>query len=202
MVPSMMPRLARSLTILMLGLALATCLADRAHADPIEPNLESQKSAVGKDGSMRVELTASMNAPQAKIYEALTHPEMLSKYSADITSSKLLSNSATGKVVEYQGASDLNPNKKPFVVDFTFDQGKQTITAQSGPKAQISFRADYALSPSKDGKSTEIHYVSVAGDPSKAIGMQAPEFMRSLGAIQNFMKTMISVGKYIQDGGK
>jgi uncharacterized protein YndB with AHSA1/START domain len=199
----MLSRFARSLTILMLGLTLVTFLGGRAHAvDSIEPDLEAQKSSMEKDGTLRLELSASMNAPVAKVYGALTNPDKLSKYSADITSAKVLSSSATGKVVEYQGATDLNPNKKPFVVNFTFDPGKQTITAQSAAKAAIKFRADYVLSPSKDGKSTAISYVSVSADPSKALGMEAPEFMRKLAGIQTFMKTLISAGKYIQDGGK
>ncbi len=198
----MSSRFARSLTILMLGLTLVTFLGGRAHADSIEPDLTAQKSTMGKDGTLRLELSASMNAPAAKVYGALTNPDKLSKYSADITSAKVLSSSATGKVVEYQGATDLNPNKKPFVVNFTFDPSKQTITAQSAPKAAINFRADYILSPSKDGKSTAISYVSVSADPSKALGVEAPEFMRKLAGIQTFMKTLMSAGKYIQDGGK
>ena len=198
----MSSRFACSLTILMLGLTLLTFPGDRAHADTIEPNFEGLKNSMDKDGNLRLELAASLNAPVAKVYEALTNPDKLSKYSADITSVKVLSNSATGKVVEYHGATDLNPNKKPFVVKFMFDPAKYTITAQSAANAAIKFRADYVLSPSKDGKSTEIRYVSVAADPSKALGIQVPEFIRRGAGIQNFMRTLTNAGKYIQNGGK
>jgi uncharacterized protein YndB with AHSA1/START domain len=186
----------------MLGLTLLTFAGDRAHADTLEPDLKGQKMSMDKDGSLRLELAASLNAPVAKVYAALTNPDKLSKYAAEVTSVKVLSSSATGKVVEYHGETDLNPNKKPFVVKFTFDPGKQSITAQSAAQAAIKFRADYVLSSSKDGKSTEVSYVSVAADPSKALGMEVPEFIRQSAGIQTFMKTLINAGHYIQDGGK
>jgi len=186
----------------MLGLTLSTFLADRAHAETIEPNFEGQKASMDKDGTLRLELAASLNAPVAKVYEALTNPDKLANYTAEITSVKVLSSSATGKVVEYHGATNLNPNKKPFVIKYTFDPGKQTIAAQSADKAPIKFRADYVLSPSKDGKSTEISYVSVSADPSKALGMDVPEFMRQSAGLQTFMRNLTNAGKYIQSGGK
>jgi len=186
----------------MLGLTLSTFLADRAHAETIEPNFEGQKASMDKDGTLRLELAASLNAPVAKVYEALTNPDKLANYTAEITSVKVLSSSATGKVVEYHGATNLNPNKKPFVIKYTFDPGKQTIAAQSADKAPIKFRADYVLSPSKDGKSTEISYVSVSADPSKALGMDVPEFMHQSAGLQTFMRNLTNAGKYIQSGGK
>lgn len=198
----MSSRFACSLTTLMLGLTLLTFLGDRAHADTIEPNFGGQKSSMDKDGNLRLELAASLNAPVAKVYEALTNPDKLSKYTAEITSVKVLSNSATGKVVEYHGTTNLNPNKKPYVIKYTFDPGKQTITAQSADNAAIKFRADYVLSSSKDGKSTEIRYVSVSADPSKALGMSVPEFMRKSAGIEAFMRNLANAGKYIQNGGK
>ncbi len=198
----MSSRFACSLTMLMLGLTLLTFLGTRAYADTIEPNFENQKSSLDKDGNLHLELAASLNAPAAKVYAALTNPDKVSKYSAEITSVKVLSNSVTGKVVEFHGASDLNPNKKPFVIEFTFDPGKQAITAQSTAKAPIKFRADYVLSSSKDGKSTEIRYVSVSADPSKALGIDAPEFMRRGAGIETFMRTLTNIGKYIQNGEK
>ncbi len=198
----MASRLARKSTMLMIGLTLLTFFGDGAHADTIEPNFEGQKATMEKHGTLRLELAASMNAPVAKVYDALTNPDKLSQYTADIMSAKVLSHSETGKVVEYHGATPLNPNKKPFVIKYTFDPGKQTITAQSADKAPIKFRADYVLSPSKDGKSTEIKYVSVSADPSKAIGMPVPEFMRQSAGLQTFMRNLTNVGKYVQSGGK
>jgi uncharacterized membrane protein len=192
----------RSLTILMLGLTLLTFAGTRAHADTIEPDLKNLKNSTDKAGDLRVEIAASLNAPAAKVYDALTSPDKLSKYSSEIDSAKVLSSSATGKVVEYHGATSLNPNKKPFVIKYTFDPGKRTITAESAAKAPIQFHADYVLSPSKDGKSTDISYVSMSADPSKALGMQVPEFMRREAAVQSFMKNLINAGKYIESGGK
>ena len=129
----MSSRFARSLTILMLGLTLLAFFGTRAYADDISPNFEDQKSSIDKDGNMRLELAASLNAPEAKVYEALTNPEKLSKYAAEITSVKVLSNSATSKVVEYHGATGIGPNTKPLVVKFTFDPAKQTITPRAPP---------------------------------------------------------------------
>jgi hypothetical protein len=80
----MSSRFACSLTILMFGLTLFTFLGARAHADNIEPNFEDQKSSIDKDGNLRLELAASLNAPAAKVYEALTNPDKLAKYSAEV----------------------------------------------------------------------------------------------------------------------
>ena len=200
----MSSRFACSLMILMLGLTLLTFLGDRAHADTIEPDFEGQKSSMDKDGNLRLELAASLNAPVAKVYEALTNPDKLAKYSAEIKNVKVLSSSATEKVVEveYYGATGPKSNTKPLVIKFTFDSGKQTITAQTTAKAAVKFRADYVLSSSKDGSSTEIRYVSVSADPGKAMGEEVPELMRMDAGIQTFMRTLAGAGKYIQNGGK
>ncbi len=198
-----MPHKSRwPVTIAMLTLALA--LGSLARAEDIEPAFEDQKSSFDKQDQMHLEATASLNAPLAKVYEALSNPDKVAKYDPQITGIKVLSQTANGKVVEYSGQTIAIANApKTIQIKFTFDPGKNAITAQSAGKALIKFRADYTLTASKDGKSTEIHYVSVSPNPSKALGMDSvPQFMRRQAALNTFMQNLHHAGQYIQSGGK
>ncbi len=185
-------------------LALALSLGSLARAQDIEPTFEDQKSTFDKQGQMRLEASASLNAPLAKVYEALSNPEKVAKYDPQITGIKVVSQTANGKVVEYTGQTLPIPNApKSLQIKFTFDPAKNAFTAQSVGKALIKFRADYTLTASKDGKSTEINYVSVSPDPSKALGMDSlPQFMRRDASLNTFMQNLRHAGQYIQSGGK
>ena len=169
-----MPHKSRwPVTIAMLTLALA--LGSLARAEDIEPTFEDQNSTFDKQDQMHLEATASLNAPLAKVYDALSNPDKVAKYDPQVTGVKVLSKTANGRVVEYSGQTIPIPNApKSLQVKYTFDPAKNAITAQSVGKALLQFRADYTLTASKDGKSTEIHYTSVSSNPSKALGMDAP----------------------------
>jgi uncharacterized protein YndB with AHSA1/START domain len=198
-------RSARLTAVTMFALTLALAAAPRVRAADVDiaPTFEDQKSTLDAKKALHLDLTASMNAPVDKVYDALTNPEKVATYDAQITSAKLVSKSANGKVVEFFGQTIAVPNApKSLKVKFTFDPDKKTIVSQSTGKALIQFRNEVALSPSKDGKGTEIHYTSVSADPSKALGMDTPEFMRIGAARGTFMSTLNNAGKYIQSGGK
>ncbi len=185
-------------------LILALVLGSLARAEDIEPTFEDQKSSFDKQNQMRLEATASLNAPLAKVYEALSNPDKVAKYDPQITGIKVVSTTPDSKVVEYTGQTLPIPNApKSLQIKFTFDPAKNTMTAQSVGKALIKFRADYSLTASKDGKSTEIRYVSVSPDPSKALGMDTlPQFMRRQAALNTFMQNLHHAAQYIQSGGK
>jgi len=184
-------------------LALTLALGSLARAEDIEPTFEDQKSTFDKQDNMTLDATASLNAPVDKVYEALSNPEKVAKYDAQITGVKVLSKSANGRVLEYEGRTLPIPNApKSLQVKYTFDPAKKAVTAESTGKALIKFRADYSLSPSKDGKSTEIKYTSVSPNPSKLLGMDAPQFMRRQASLTSFMQVLRHAGQYIQSGGK
>jgi uncharacterized protein YndB with AHSA1/START domain len=189
-------------TIAMLTLALA--LGSLARAEDIEPQFEDQSSTFDKQNQMRLEASASLNAPLAKVYDALSNPDKVAKYDPQITAIKVVSTTPNSKVVEFTGQPIAVPNApKSIQIKFTFDPAKNAMTAQSVGKALLKFRADYTLTASKDGKSTEIHFVNVSPDPSKALGMDTlPQFMRRDTALNTFMQNLRHAGQYIQAGGK
>ncbi len=192
-----------SIATAILALAIALSAAARAGAVNIEPSFEDQKSSIDKQDRLHLEASASLNAPVAQVYDALSNPDKAAKYNPQITAIKVISQSATGKVVEYKGQTLPIPNAPPSLqVKYTFDPGKNAVTAESVGKAVIQFHAEYTLTPSKDGKSTEIHYTSVSTNPGKLLGMDAPEFLRRQGAVDAMMRNLRTVGQYIQNGGK
>jgi len=197
-----MPHKSRwPVTVAILTLALA--LGSVARAEDIEPAFEDQKATFDKQDRLHLEATASLNAPLAKVYEAMSNPDKVAKYDAQITGVKVLSKTANGIVLEYSGQTLPIPNApKTLQVKYTFDPGKHAITAQSGAKALIQFRADYNLTASKDGKSTEIHYTSVSSSPAKVLGMDTPPFMRRDAALNTFMQGLHRTAQYLQSGGK
>ncbi len=184
-------------------LALTLVLGSLARAEDIEPMFEDQKSTFDKQDNMTLDATASLNAPVDKVYEALSNPDKVAKYDAQITGVKVLSKTANGALVEYQGQTLPIANApKSLQVKYTFDPAKKAVTAQSAGKALIKFRAEFSLSPSKDGKSTEVKYTSLSPNPSKALGMETPQFMRRQTSLNAFMQTLRHAGQYIQSGGK
>ena len=197
-----MPHQSRwPLAIAILGLTLG--LGSLARAEDIEPTFEDQKTTFDKQDNMTLDATASLNAPVDKVYEALSNPEKVAKYDPQIKGVKVLSKSANGRVLEYQGQTLPIPNApKSLQVKYTFDPAKKAVTAESAGKALIKFRADYNLSPSKDGKSTEVKYTSVSSSPSKLLGMETPQFMRRQASLTTFMQVLRHAGQYIQKGGK
>ena len=192
-----------SIATAILALAIAFSAAARAAAEDIEPTFEDQKSSLDKQDRLHLEATASLNAPVAKLYDALTNPDKLAKYNPQITGIKVISQSAKGKVVEYKGQMVPIPNGPPSLqVKYTFDPSKNFVTAESVGKTAIQFHAEYTLAPSKDGKSTEIHYTSVSSNPGTMLGMAVPEFLRRQGAVDAMMRNLRAAGQYIQNGGK
>jgi carbon monoxide dehydrogenase subunit G len=187
----------------MSALALALAAAIGARAADIEPAFEDQKSSLDAQKRMHVEAVADLNAPLAKVFDAMQKPEKVAKYDPQITSAKVISQSAHGKVVEYKGQTIPVPNAPPNLqVKYTFDPGRKVVTAQSYGKTPFDFHADFALKPSKDGKGTVVNYKSVSGADSKALGFDPPEFMRRQAALNALMGTLRNVGQYIQNDGK
>jgi uncharacterized protein YndB with AHSA1/START domain len=195
-------RFIRAVSIALLGLTLALG-ASRARAQDIEPTFEDEKTSTDKDGRLHLEAVADLNAPLDKVYDAFVVPEKVAKYNNQVTGVKVLSQSDDGKVVEYEGQTLPIPNApKTLQVKYTFHPKQKAITAQSSGKALITFRADYFLKPSKDGKGTVVNYNSVSSNPGKLLGMDTPEFMRKEAALNTFMNVLRNIGRYIQNGGK
>jgi carbon monoxide dehydrogenase subunit G len=199
----MHPRLTRSLLGILVVALIVGCV-QRARADEtIEASLGDQKATVDKEDKLHLEATADINAPVDKVYDAMTHPEKVAKYDAQIDAVKVISDGAAGKVVEFKGQTLPIPNAPPALqVKYTFDPAKKSLTAESYGKSPIQFRSDYALKPSKDGKGTEISYTSVSSSVAKLMGTDTPQFMRQTLALDNFMRQLHSVSQYLMKGGK
>lgn len=192
------------LSLLLITLALGVFVRSIARADqaPIEASLDGEKTTIDKDKTLHLDVAAHMNAPASKVYDALTHPETVAKYDADITSIKVVAHDAKGKTVEYKGQTLPIPNAPPsFRVQYSFDPAAQTVSAQNAGKSLINFHTHTELKPSKDGKGTDIHYTSVSSYPGPIGGVDPPDWMRSTMAINTFMRQMHNVARYIESGG-
>src|SRR5271157_3119139 len=128
-------------TLVMLALALVIARGARVQAADIEPTLDDQKASLDKENKLHVEISAEMNAPMAKVYDALAHPEKVAKYDAQITGAKIVSQDAGGKIVEFKGNTLPIPNAPPAIqVKYTFDPKKNQVTVESHGKLPIRFQ--------------------------------------------------------------
>jgi len=192
------------LSVLLISLALGVSLRSIARAEqaPIETSIESQNATVDKDKSLHVDVTAHINAPADKVYDALTHPDKVAQYDANITEIKVVAHDAHGETVEYKGLTVPIPNAPPsFRVQYSFDPAARSVSAQNAGKSLIQFHNHTELKPSKDGKGTDIHYTGVSSYPGTIMGFDPPQSMRTLSAVHAFLRNMHNVGMYIEKGG-
>jgi hypothetical protein len=193
------------LSILLVTLPLIFPIHGLARADEAEigTTLGDVKDTVDKDKRLHIDVTASMNAPADKVYDALIHPEIVAKYDSRITNIKVVSRDANSATVEFTGQTMPIPNAPPsFRVKYTFDAATKSVTAKSASQSPIQFENHTQLGPSKDGKGTDIKFTGVSSSTGKIMGFEPPEGMRKQFAVSSFMRQMHNVGMYIQKGGK
>jgi hypothetical protein len=199
----MHPKVTLSIGLMMLGLLMVLARGTRALADDVEATLQDQKSEIDKQNKLHLEATATINAPENEVYDALIHPEKIAKYDARVDSVKVISRSASSKVLEFRGRLLPIPKAPPALdVKYTFDANTKQVTAESYGKSPIRFRNDYSLKPGKDGKETQIAYTSVSTSGGPVMGIEPPKFMRTQFAIESFMRNLHYVSIYIMKNGK
>jgi uncharacterized protein YndB with AHSA1/START domain len=199
----MRSKLTRASALTLLALMLALAFGPRVRAADIEPTLDDQKASVDKQNKLHLDVTADINAPAEKVYDALANPEKVAKYSTQITSAKVVSNDSTSRVVEYKGQTLPIANMPPALrVKYTFDPSKKEVKTESVGKTPIQFQTETTVAPSKDSKGTVVHYISVSTSSGPVMGIDPPMFMRQQFALDSFMRQMHNVAMYIQHGGK
>ena len=172
-------------------------------AAPITANLKDFNGSIDKDKNLHLDATAEITAPEAKVYDAITHPELTAKEDPNVRSVKVVSQDSSSKVVEFTGNAVPIPNApQSLKVKLTPNQASQSVKVESVDNPILKFHNEYQLSPSKDGNGTIVKYTSVSNDVSKQVGMQVPDGMRKQIALQTFMQQLHTIGNYIEDSGK
>lgn len=172
-------------------------------AAEIATDMKNFDGNVDKQGNLHMKIDAEIAAPQDKVFYAITHPELTSKFDPQVQSAKVVSDSPDAKIVEFTGTPLPIPNApKSIQVKLVQDKSAGTMKAESVGKTPITFENSYKLAPAKDGKGTDVAYTSVSSDASKQLGMQVPEGMRKQFAIETFMQQMHTIAAYIGSGGK
>jgi ribosome-associated toxin RatA of RatAB toxin-antitoxin module len=160
---------------------------------------------VDKNQTLHMQISANMNAPVDRVFDALSHPELVAKYDPNVTGAKVVSQSGDSKIVELTGQAVPIPNApKSLRVKITPNKADNTIEATSVDNPFITFDNKFKLVPSADGKGTVVNYTttsSISKEASQAIGMDIPEGMRKQLALTNFMEQLHSVGEYIDKAG-
>ena len=193
------------LIVLLVGLPVSLSIGSMARAEEAEiaTTLGDAKTTVDKDKRLHLDVSAQINAPADKVYDALIHPEILAKYDSRITGIKVVSRDANGETVEYKGQTVPIPNAPPsFRVRYSFDAAAKSVSAKSASPSPIQFENHTAVKPSKDGKGGDIHYIGVSNSTGPIMGFEPTEGMRKQFAVSAFMRQMHNVGMYIQKGGK
>jgi hypothetical protein len=170
-------------------------------AAPTTADMKDFNSTVDKDKTVHLEATAEINAPQDKMFDAISHPELTSKSDPQVQKAVVVSQDSNSKVVEFFGGQQLPiPNApKSLKIKVMPDQASNTIKVESYQSPILKFQNEYKLSPTKDGKGTIVKYSSVSNDISKQIGMDIPADMRKQIGLETFMNQMHTVGVYIDD---
>ncbi len=191
--------LAKPLTAAILTSLLAGAMVFAA--TPITENLKDFNGTIDKDKNLHLEATAEITAPEQKVFDALSHPELTAKEDPNVRSVKVVSQDGNSKVVEFTGTAVPIPNApQSLKVKLVPDQASQSVKVESVDSPILRFKNEYQLSPSKGGNGTIVKYTSLSNDVSKEIGMQIPDGMRKQIALQTFMQQLHSIGNYIEDG--
>ena len=165
--------------------------------------MQDFNTSLDKDKNMRLEATAEITAPEDKVFDTLSHPELTAKSDPQIRKVQVLSQDGDSKIVELFGQQVPMPNApKSLKLKITTDKAHQTIKVDSYQSTLLQFQNEYQLAASKDGKGTVVKYTSTSNDISKQIGMDIPEGMRKQVGLETFMTQMHSVGAYIDERSK
>ena len=153
-----------------------------------------------KEKNMHLQATAEVTAPQDKVFDAISHPELTAKTDPQVEKVQVVSKDGGGEIVELFGQQVPIPNApKSMKIKVTPDTASQTIKVDSYQSTLLQFQNEYKLSPSKDGKGTLVKYSSTSNDISKQLGMDVPTDMRKQIGLQTFMNQMHTVGQYIDE---
>lgn len=197
-----MPKRARLFATLFAAMIPLLTLS-LASAAEIATDMQDFTATVDKQQNLHMKINAEITAPQDKVFDAIAHPELTSRFDPQVQSVKVVSDTPNARIVEFTGTPIPIPNApKSIQVKLTPDKANARVKAESVGKLPLTFENTYKLSRAKDGKGTEVEYTSVSSDASKQLGMQIPEGMRKQIAIENFMQQMHTIAAYLQDGGK
>lgn len=163
-------------------------------------DMQDFNTTFDKDKNMHLEATAEVTAPEDKVFDAISHPELTAKSDPQVDKVQVVSKDGNSEIVELFGQQVPIPNApKSMKIKVTPDTVNQTIKVDSYQSPLLQFQTEYKLSPSKDGKGTLVKYSSTSNDISKQLGMDVPVDMRKQVGLETFMNHMHNVGEYIDE---
>jgi len=183
----------------LIGLLTSLLVVSLAFAETTA-TMQDFNSTFDKDKNMHLEATAEVTAPQDKVFDAISHPELTAKTDPQVQKVQVVSTEGDSKIIELFGQQVPIPNApKSMKIKVASDKANDTVKVDSYQSTLLQFQTEYKLSPSKDGKGTLVKYSSTSNDISKQLGMDVPSDMRKQIGLQTFMNQMHTVGEYIDE---
>lgn len=185
----------RAASLAVAAFAMLACLGMQSAAEPV---LDDVTSSLDRNGNFRLTASARLNAPPDKVFNALANPERVARLDSRVTSAKVLSTGSDGKIVEFTGSLVALANApRSLRIKISADRGSRTVRTQTLGNSPLKSRGEYRVQAANGGKTAIIRYTSVSSDVSKVVGFEVPEFMRKQAALDNFMRNLHNVGRYI-----
>jgi hypothetical protein len=151
--------------------AATVAIAGLSGCDAISAYFRAQKAAVKWDGPIEeiassditkdgkvftIEMVSRIDAPPDKVWEAMKHPELLSKNSESYKKSDLLKDEGNHKELEiHVMALD---NLQQLTVAMDFDDANKTLKIKTLTTTIADIDGSYTLTPSPDGAKTMYTY--------------------------------------------
>jgi len=134
---------AKPLAIAILTSLIVASVAFGATSAPTTADMTNFSSTLDKDKNMHLEVTADMTAPVDKVFDALSHPELVAKKDAQIHGTKVISEDASGKIVEITGQTAPIPNApKSIKIKVIPDKAANTIKVESVDSPILHFQTE------------------------------------------------------------
>ncbi len=157
-------------------------------------------TTIDKDRNLHIVAAAQVTAPEAKVFEAISRPDLVAKSDPQVDKVQIISQQGNSRTIEVFGPQFAIPNApESLKIKVTTDARDQIVNVESCPGTPLQFQNEYKISPSQDGQNTIVNYSSVSNDIGKQLGTAIPDEMRKEIGLQVFMHQMHRVGRYIDE---
>jgi hypothetical protein len=162
--------------------------------------MNDYKTTIDAAGNLHIDASAEVTAPEDKVFDAISHPELVAKSDPQVDKVELLSQQGNSKVVELFGPQFAIPDApESLKIKVTTDSANRIVSIESCDGAVLQFRNEYKLSPTSDGKDTIVNLSSTSNDVSAQVGTDIPDEMRKEIGLQTFMHQLHRVVRYIDE---
>jgi hypothetical protein len=163
-------------------------------------SMNDYKTTIDAGKNLHIDASAEVTAPEDKVFDALSHPELVAKFDPQVEKVELISQQENSKVVELFGPQfAISDAPKSLMIKVTTDAGNQMVRIESCAGAALQFQNQYKVSPTSDGKDTIVSLSSTSNDVSAQLGTDIPDEMRKEIGLQTFMHQLHRVVRYIDE---